>query len=179
MNALSTLNVSTFFPGDPGDVQLDALYFAKLQEAVTTILNAQGEGDRFAMSDPKLSLIQNHPWSQGPDQRFPYPIVVIGEDEVRFDDATEVKYGGVQGVLLRFVDGDTIMTVRARVRGQGIGARLWREADSWSEPAEAGMWLPSQLSEEQAAFSVKLGLSPSHMALSGSVRWSASQQIRR
>ena len=172
MNALNTLSVTTHFPGEPEDVMPEGVYFGKLQEAVSTILNAQGQGDQYAPGDPKLHLLQNYPWAQGPDQRFPYPVVVIGEEEYRFDEATEVKYGGTQGVLLRFADGDTILTVRAQVRGQGIGNRLWREADGWTEPNLSGVWLPSAMTDEQAAFVQKLSLHPTVMATSGSVRWS-------
>lgn len=173
MNALNTLTVTTYYPDNPEDVQTDSVYFGKLSEATATILTAQGQGDEFAPGDPKLHLLANHPWQQGPDQRFPYPVIIVGEDEVRFDEATEVKYGGTQGVLLRFADGDTLLTVRQQVRGQGIGARLWREANGWSDPSLAGLWLPSHLDEEQAAFAQKMGLHPSAMTLRGSVRWSA------
>lgn len=168
---LKNLSIKVAYPQGSDDLSAGSHYRTQLQMAVTAIITAVNQGENFAPHDPKLLLLQNQVWGADPDPRFPFPLVVFAQDEVRFDEVTEVKYGGTQGVLLRFSDGDTLATVRPQMRGYGIGSMMWDEAEGWTTPGISGIWMPTSLSEEQLGFVQKQRLSPHVMSVNGGVRW--------
>lgn len=175
-NPLKNLSIKVSYPQGSADLTAGSDYRTQLQVAVTAILTAVNQGENFSPGDPKLRLLQDQVWGSDPDPRFPFPIVITAQDEVRFDEVTEVKYGGTQGVLLRFSDGDTLATVRPQMRGYGIGTRMWVEADGWTTPGIAGIWMPTSLSEEQLGFIQKAGLTPHLMNVNGGVRWTDNSE---
>lgn len=174
-NPLKNLSIKVAYPQGAGDLTAGTEYRTQLQMAVTAIITAVNQGERFAPQDPKLRLLQDQVWGSDPDPRFPFPLVIVAQDEVRFDEVTEVKYGGTQGVLLRFSDGDTLATVRPQMRGYGIGSMMWDEAEAWTVPGTSGIWMPTSLSEEQLGFVQKQGLSPHLMNVNGGVRWTNNE----
>jgi len=167
----------TYRPVNVPDPTIGSDYMNDLETAVSFILTGSSRADdqgrsEFWDEDPKLRLVRNnvHDVLASPSPAFPYPFVSIAEAEVSFDEETEVKYGGMYGALLRFVDGDTLLYVHPRLRGKGIGNRLLRNVARMTV-GQPRLWLPAH--SEADRFTRSLGWQPRATTTSGGVLWHA------
>lgn len=70
---------------------------------------------------------------RGADLAGPTPFVVRAERQAHYDEETEVKYGGVTGVVVGMPTGDDrlLVAVHSGSRRTGVGARLVEFARAW------------------------------------------------
>ncbi len=101
------------------------------------------------------------------------PFLVVAEAPFSYDEDTEVKSGGILGMLIRWPDTKTVIAVHRNSRRKSVGRRLFEVAQR--NYLDMSFWV-GRSNRQGQQFLLSLGMSPSAMNSQGGIRFSTVEE---
>lgn len=98
------------------------------------------------------------------------PLLVVADTPITYDEETEVKQGGMLGIVVCWPNDRTVIAVHARRRREGLGMALMDRL-IYNIGRESVVLWAARDNRVGHHFALDLGLFPSAMNLSGAIRY--------